>query len=90
MESGRGTRRSICLSKEYIIQGGNTLKTYEHKTIHFKSKGNGFTKLEFNTSEMDRELNTLGAEGWRVVSSYPILINGYTTDVYYTLVRERV
>ncbi|WP_440705783.1 DUF4177 domain-containing protein [Heyndrickxia oleronia] len=59
------------------------MNTYEYKTIKIESKG------FFNTSiENDQLLNEYGAEGWKIVSSFAEQINGITSAVYYTFMRE--
>ncbi|MEF7566300.1 DUF4177 domain-containing protein [Bacillus infantis] len=59
------------------------MKKYEYKTISLTKKG--FFK---NKNNPDEELNELGREGWKVVSSYAPVSGGTSTEIIYTLMRE--
>ncbi|MDQ0270707.1 DUF4177 domain-containing protein [Cytobacillus purgationiresistens] len=61
------------------------INTYEYKTIKFDRKG--VFKSKFNP---DEELNKLGAEGWKVISSFTAGVGvGSSDEVFYTLMREK-
>ncbi|WP_442599611.1 DUF4177 domain-containing protein [Neobacillus sp. D3-1R] len=64
------------------------MEKLEYKTIKFKPEG--FIKNEINLEEVDRELNILSSEGWQVVTSFPVDVNGHTTGVYFTLKRLKL
>ena len=58
---------------------------YEYKTIKFDRKGIFKAKID-----PDVELNKLGAEGWKLVTSYVIGVGVAGNDeVFYTLMREK-
>ncbi|MED5098651.1 DUF4177 domain-containing protein [Niallia circulans] len=61
------------------------MATYEYKTIKFDRKGVFKAKID-----PDAELNKLGAEGWKVVTSYTAGVGGGSSDeIFYTLMREK-
>ena len=57
---------------------------YEYKTIKLESRG--FFKANL---ENDAVLNELGAEGWKLISSFTQEISGTTAAVHFTFMRER-
>ena len=63
------------------------MQKHEYKTFEFNSI-NGFFTLELNTVELDKILNKYGQDGWEVVSATPIVNNGITRRIYYTMKRK--
>ncbi|KRG13363.1 hypothetical protein ACA30_15815 [Virgibacillus soli] len=60
------------------------MKKYEYKTIKFNRKG--VFKSKFGP---DEELNKLGAEGWKVVTTYTAGVGvGSSDELFFTLMRE--
>ncbi|MEI3606915.1 DUF4177 domain-containing protein [Pseudogracilibacillus sp. SE30717A] len=60
------------------------MKKYEYKTIKFVRKG--VFKSKFNP---DEELNKLGSEGWRVITTYTAGAGVSSSDeLFFTLMRE--
>jgi hypothetical protein len=59
------------------------MEKYEYKTISFQRKG--LIKVKVTP---DEELNKLGAEGWKVVTSFEPLQSGTSNELYFTLMRK--
>ena len=62
------------------------MKKYEYKTFEFNSI-NGFFTLEVDIEALDKILNKYGQDGWELVSASPIINNGITRRIYYTMKR---
>jgi hypothetical protein len=62
------------------------MKKYEYKTFEFNSI-HGIMSLELNSKELDKILNNYGQDGWELVSASPIINNGITRRIYYTMKR---
>ena len=61
------------------------MATYEYKTIKFDRKGVFKSKVN-----PDVELNKLGAEGWKVVTSFTAGVGvGNSDEIFYKLMREK-
>ncbi|MBD8069482.1 DUF4177 domain-containing protein [Bacillus sp. PS06] len=59
---------------------------FEYKTITLKP-GKGLFNIEVKPEQIDETLNQLGEEGWKLVSSYSVSTNGFTSGIYYTFIR---
>ena len=62
------------------------MKKYEYKTFEFNSI-HGIMSLELNSKELDKILNNYGQDGWELVSASPILNNGISPRIYFTMKR---
>ncbi|MCA1029643.1 DUF4177 domain-containing protein [Bacillus timonensis] len=60
----------------------------EYKTIKIKPEAR-LTKLDMNIERADEQLNLLGQEGWKLVSTHTIELTGVTNGIYYTFMREK-
>ncbi|HLW63501.1 MAG TPA: DUF4177 domain-containing protein [Flavobacterium sp.] len=62
------------------------MKRFEYKTIEIKPKG--FWGTNFNTEEIDKELNKLGSQGWELVAVESRDMGGTIYGFHYTFKRE--
>lgn len=62
------------------------MKNFEYKVLEAKSKM-GFTDISLDTEELTLQLNRLGAEGWELITTSPITLNGSSFRIYFTLRR---
>lgn len=63
------------------------MKKYEYMTFEFNSI-HGIMSLELNAEELDKILNKFGQDGWELAAATPIINNGISPRIYYTLKRR--
>lgn len=50
----------------------NLMTRWEYKVLKLETESSFFTGTEFDESELEFELNHLGAEGWELVSIFSV------------------
>jgi len=62
------------------------MKRFEYKTVKVEPKGFWQTKLD--PEELDKILNALGQEGWKLVGMQDLAVSGTSWTFHYTFKRS--